>query len=126
MAKKPLIVDESLYDANAPIATIDEIRKYNRQRFEMEQLTAILYDNFEEKKCVGYKDMTPDEFWVRGHMPDFPLTPGVVMCECAAQMASYEAQYVQRRRDGVRRARRSEVSRNGASGRPPRDSSGND
>ena len=89
MAKKPLIVDESLYDVNAPIATIDEIRKHNRQRFEMEQLTAILYDNFEEKKCVGYKDMTPDEFWVRGHMPDFPLTPGVVMCECAAQMASY-------------------------------------
>lgn len=89
MAKKPLLVDPSLYDENKPIATIEEIRKYNSQRFEMEQLTAILYDDFEEKKCVGYKDMTPNEFWVRGHMPNFPLTPGVILCEVAAQLASY-------------------------------------
>lgn len=89
MPKKPLIVEKSRYDLNRPIASLDDIRKYNRQRFEMEQLTAIVYDNFEEKRCVGYKDLTSNEFWVRGHMPDFPLMPGVVMCEVAAQMASY-------------------------------------
>ncbi|MBQ9873681.1 MAG: beta-hydroxyacyl-ACP dehydratase [Thermoguttaceae bacterium] len=89
MPKKPLIVDPSLYDLDKPIATIEDIRKYNRQRYEMEQLTAVVYDDFEAKKCVGYKDMTPEEFWIRGHMPDFPLTPGVVLCEIAAQLASY-------------------------------------
>ena len=89
MVKKPFIVDPSLYDVDRPIADINEIRKYNRQRYEMEQLTGILYDNFDEKKCVGYKDMTNEEFWIRGHMPSFPLTPGVVLCEIAAQMASY-------------------------------------
>src|SRR5262249_8150177 len=30
-----------------------------------------------------------DEFWVRGHMPGYPLMPGVLMCEAAAQLCSY-------------------------------------
>ena len=38
---------------------------------------------------VGYKDLTDTEFWVRGHMPGFPLMPGVLMCEAAAQLCSY-------------------------------------
>src|SRR4029077_15149752 len=38
---------------------------------------------------VGYKDLTVREFWVRGHMPDFPLMPGVLMCEAAAQLSGY-------------------------------------
>jgi 3-hydroxyacyl-[acyl-carrier-protein] dehydratase len=38
---------------------------------------------------VGYKDVRPDEFWVRGHMPDYPLMPGVLMCEAAAQLCSF-------------------------------------
>ena len=54
MIQRQLIVDPSLYDENKPIATIEDIRKYNHQRYEMEQLTAILYDNFDEKRCVGY------------------------------------------------------------------------
>ena len=37
----------------------------------------------------GYKDVTSDEFWVRGHMPGMPLMPGVIMCEAAAQLCSY-------------------------------------
>lgn len=89
---KALLIDPSLYDLNAPpIGDIEEIRKYNRQRFEMEQLTAIAYVDSEKHLCVGYKDTTENEFWVRGHMPGFPLMPGVIMCEAVGQMASYYA-----------------------------------
>ncbi|NLE37984.1 MAG: beta-hydroxyacyl-ACP dehydratase, partial [Pirellulaceae bacterium] len=45
----------------------------------------------ENNVCVGYKDIGPDDFWVRGHMPGLPLMPGVIMCEAAAQVASYYA-----------------------------------
>ncbi len=92
MAKRALILDPSEYDLNHVIADIEQIRRYNRQRFEMEQLTAICYEDPERHICVGYKDLGPDEFWIRGHMPGMPLMPGVVMCEAAAQMASYYTQ----------------------------------
>src|SRR5207253_6148664 len=35
------------------------------------------------------KDVGVDEFWVRGHMPGYPLLPGVLLCEAAAQLSSY-------------------------------------
>ena len=89
MAKKPKILDFSAYDTNRVVADIEEIRRYNPQRFEMEQLTAICYEDAQNNICVGYKDLGPDEFWARGHMPGMPLMPGVIMCEAAAQVASY-------------------------------------
>jgi len=89
VAKKPKILDFSAYDTNRVVADIEEIRRYNPQRFEMEQLTAICYEDAQNNICVGYKDLGPDEFWARGHMPGMPLMPGVIMCEAAAQVASY-------------------------------------
>ena len=89
MVKKPLILDFSEYDPDNVIADIDAIRCHNSQRFEMEQLTAICYEDTQSNVVVGYKDLQPDEFWTRGHMPGMPLMPGVIMCEAAAQLASY-------------------------------------
>ena len=45
MPKKPLIIDFSEYDLNNVVADIEEIRRYNMQRFEMEQLTAICFED---------------------------------------------------------------------------------
>ena len=92
MAAKDLIIDPSEYDLDTIVADIEVIRQYNPQRHEMEQLTAIVYDNPESNICVGYKDIADDEFWVRGHMPGMPLMPGVMMCESAAQLCSYFVQ----------------------------------
>ena len=91
MAKKQLILDFAEYDVHNVIADIEQIRRWNPQRFEMEQLTAICFEDTQRAICVGYKDLGPDEFWARGHMPGMPLMPGVIMCEAAAQLASYYA-----------------------------------
>jgi 3-hydroxyacyl-[acyl-carrier-protein] dehydratase len=71
------------------IADQAAIRRVNPQRFAMEQLTAIVYIDREQHLIAGYKDVTADEFWVRGHMPEYPLLPGVLMCEAAAQLCAY-------------------------------------
>ncbi|QDU98672.1 3-hydroxyacyl-ACP dehydratase FabZ family protein [Lignipirellula cremea] len=92
MSSKNLYVDLSLIDVDNPIADIETIRQYNPQRHEMEQLTAIVYENIEKHQCVGYKDITREEFWIRGHMPGMPLMPGVVMLEAMAQLSSYFVQ----------------------------------
>jgi 3-hydroxyacyl-[acyl-carrier-protein] dehydratase len=38
-----------------------------------------------EKRIICRKRFTGDEFWYRGHYPEFPLTPGVLLLESAMQ-----------------------------------------
>ena len=92
MAETKFLVDLSRVDFDRPVATLDDIRRYNPQRFEMEQLTAVVYVDEREYACVGYKDITNEEFWVRGHMPGLPLMPGVMMLEAIAQLCSFVTQ----------------------------------
>jgi 3-hydroxyacyl-[acyl-carrier-protein] dehydratase len=81
--------DLATLDQTKVIADREAIRRVNPQRFEMEQLDGILFFDRERSIMIGYKDVRPDEFWVRGHMPGMPLMPGVILCESAAQLCSY-------------------------------------
>lgn len=92
MRPQPIFdIDELHLNFDEPLFGIDEIREVNPQRFEMEQLTGIVHIDVEGQRLIGFKDITDQEFWIRGHMPDFPLMPGVVMCECAAQLGGFYA-----------------------------------
>src|SRR5262245_7039911 len=84
-----LILDPTALDFAKVLATREDLRATNPQRFEMEMVDGIVDFDGESHVIAGYKDVRDDEFWVRGHMPGFPLLPGVLMCEAAAQMASY-------------------------------------
>jgi 3-hydroxyacyl-[acyl-carrier-protein] dehydratase len=83
------LVDPTTIDTSRVLADREGIENFNPQRFEMVQLTAIVLVDVNDKLIIGYKDVRPDEFWVRGHMPDYPLMPGVLMCEAAAQLSSF-------------------------------------
>jgi 3-hydroxyacyl-[acyl-carrier-protein] dehydratase len=39
----------------------------------------------EPSKIVCRKTFHPDEFFFQGHYPEYPLVPGIILCECAMQ-----------------------------------------
>lgn len=84
-----LILDPLQLDFSKVVATREQLRAVNPQRFEMEQLDGIVHMDRENHVIAGYKDVRDDEFWVRGHMPNFPLLPGVLICEASAQLVAF-------------------------------------
>ena len=38
-------------------------------------------------KGVGYRKFLPNEFFFKGHFPEFPIVPGVILIEALAQTA---------------------------------------
>jgi 3-hydroxyacyl-[acyl-carrier-protein] dehydratase len=86
----PLLFDLSQIDLGAkPLFDREAVCKVNPQRFEMQQLDGILWYDKGRFLILGYKDITEDEFWVRGHIPGRPLMPAVIMVEAAAQLLSF-------------------------------------
>ena len=86
----PLLFDLSKIDLTGePLFGREAIDKVNLQRYEMQHLDGILWYDKEKFLILGYKDVTEDEFWVRGHIPGRPLMPGVIMIEAAAQLSSF-------------------------------------
>ena len=86
----PLLFDLSQIDlTKAPVFDKEAVCRLNPQRFEMQQLDGILWYDKEKLQVLGYKDVTEEEFWIRGHIPGRPLMPAVIMVEAAAQMLSF-------------------------------------
>jgi len=91
----PLLVDLAKVDLSRVLMTVEEIRRYNPHRYEIEQLSGVIHRDPAAGQIVAFKDVRPDEFWVRGHIPGRPLYPGVLMIEAAAQMSSLYYKKVQ-------------------------------
>ena len=87
MPPKPLIAIEDL-DLENVVFDKDAIRERNHQRHEMEMLDRIIHYDSEEGLVAGLKYVREDEFWCRGHFPERPILPGVMMLEAAGQICS--------------------------------------
>lgn len=82
-------IDLSTVDLNRVIADHARIYEVLPHRAPMQLVTAVVHSDPEQHIVVAYKDVATDEFWVPGHMPGYPLLPGVLMCEAGAQASAY-------------------------------------
>ncbi|MCC7313951.1 MAG: beta-hydroxyacyl-ACP dehydratase [Planctomycetes bacterium] len=85
----PPIIDPSTLDTGRILHDRDKIYKYLPQRFEFAQLDGIIHVDTTLHHAAGIRNVRPDEWWCRGHMPGHPIFPGVLMLECAAQLAGF-------------------------------------
>jgi 3-hydroxyacyl-[acyl-carrier-protein] dehydratase len=87
---RELLFDLSQLDLHAkPVFDKEAVLRVNPQCYEMQQLDGILWYDLERSLILGFKDVTANEFWIRGHIPGRPLMPGVIMIEAAAQLLSF-------------------------------------
>ena len=66
-----------------PNPSLPEIKSAIPHRSPMLLVDEVV--SLDESSIVCRKTFSPDEFFFQGHYPGFPLTPGVILCECAAQ-----------------------------------------
>lgn len=97
-----LLFDLSELDLRGqPVFDQEVICRVNPQQYEMQHLDGILWYDKDRACILGYKDVTQNEFWVRGHIPGRPLMPGVIQIEAAAQLLSFFVKQIYREKGFV-------------------------
>lgn len=94
MPREPLIDFDAL-DLSREVVSSDRIRAVCEQRGTFALLDGLLHFDLSGNLAVGYKDLSPDDWWARDHIPRRALFPGVLQLECAAQLCTWD--YVHRR-----------------------------
>ena len=86
------IIDSTTLDCSRVLYTKAQIYEVLPQKHEFAQLDAVILADMEKAEFAAYRDVRSNEWWCRGHMPQQPIFPGVLMVECAAQLSAFAQQ----------------------------------
>ncbi len=86
------ILDSTALDTDRVLYTKAQIYEVLPQKHEFAQLDAVIHADVDNAEFAAIRDVRADEWWCRGHMPQQPIFPGVLMVECAAQLSAFAQQ----------------------------------
>lgn len=84
----PLMIDLRAVDLTQILLSREEIYEQIPHRFEFQLLDGVCMLDRSKKQIITFSDIRTDAWWVRGHIPNRPLLPGVLMLEMAGQTAA--------------------------------------
>ena len=85
------LADLATLDLSRTVFTVADMQKVLRQRGTFSLIDGILHlDPAQSDIVVGYRDVRPDEWWAKDHIPGRPIFPGVLMVEASAQLGSFD------------------------------------
>lgn len=83
------LIDLTGLDLSQRLYARKDIERFIPHRGDMLLIDSIVWENAEHTQGVAVKHIRDDEFWVKGHFPDRPMLPAVLMIEAAAQLACF-------------------------------------
>lgn len=86
----PLLENPASYTDATALTTKEDLDKILPQVNRFRMAEGILLSDVEKGITVGYRDIRADDWWAEDHIPGRPLFPGVLQCELAAQICTYD------------------------------------
>lgn len=88
------ILDPVALDPERIVYSKEQIYAVLPQKFEFAQLDGFIHADVEAATFAALRTVRDDEWWCRGHMPQQPIFPGILMIECCAQLCAFAQQLV--------------------------------